>query len=432
MNGAGKLGFTNSLVYLLYISVGNGEINFQKLRAIKPDWEIKEDEFDTRIFHSRYVTAISPCIRITPPPIQMQGIDRESFLSIPWPAGSERRSLFQQLVEEKSTILTNENIQALIRIFPEGIHSYSLCLNLDGEYRAEHLVALVNGLLDFDAKLIRDPDQMVRTRDIVDSLHHTLALCYTTCNSKKRGVDYETFSVIAPQQITPLLASIEDYFAEPYNQELFGVSIRRALQFRDIRADIPKRTQRNIALYKSDIVILNYHNLFVYAKEQLKIDFYLQIVETLKATAALLHYYDVKVYEQLRAISDFPIKASKRKSLADGLEQTRLDAIKALDTFRMLTALSATRAKIVLDHGTEVFEIRALVESINSKLRDIDSLLTSQYDLQLQKQIWLITIILGVVAIIATLLGVVGFDRLKAFFEGLFSANKLIILLFAI
>lgn len=416
--------FENVKLYLLYTSILNDIPDFSQLKEIKPSWSISDlkisDARVKRLFHPRYLRTISSCKIITPPPIKIQGIDKESFYLIAWPNEHNHKNIYRKLIEEKPEILENTTLQIEIRVFPGGSCGFLLCFNLNGTYFPEHLVALANGLIDYGAKLRLMSNKSLRTVDIISDISSKL-IHYNPPSLLEDFSYYESFSIIVPEQIEPELPEAKGYFKFPYNQSLFRVSIRRG-EFQEVDADVFEKTQKNISVYKSDIVILNYHNMLIYVRRGLHMppSAYINIVVTLKTMAAMLHHYDIMTYRQLRNIKNIPNKLKYLRSYTRRLEETRLSVIQAIDTFRMLTGVSAVRARMIIDSGLQTFEIEPLVQSLEHKLQDMNSLLTSQYNLQLQKQLQLFAIILGFFTLIITMVGVIGLDRIITFFQKLF------------
>ncbi len=227
---------------------------------------------------------------------------------------------------------------------------------------------------------------------------------------------YEPFSVIHSRSIDPDLP-IEGYFDEPYNKEFFAVTIRRALQYKDIRSEIPKTTQRNAALYERDIVVLNYHNLFCLLNSQLKIDFYLFFIRIFKIFCALLHHYDILIYNTLKSIDARRLRYRELKKLTNELENLRIDTLRVLYSYKILSSVSATRARLFMSKCIDTFHIEDLVNSLRDKIDALEDQIGKQYNLELQKRLQLFTIILTIIAILVTIFGLIGIDRLLKWFE---------------
>ena len=123
--------------------------------------------------------------------------------------------------------------------------------------------------------------------------------------------------------------------------------------------------------------------------------------------------------KKLSAIESLPTGLRKLKHYAEDLEKTRLSALRALDSFRMLTSVSATRARMLMDYGIKTFRTNLLERALDHKLRDLEFLLSSQYNLRLQKQLQLLAIIVGFFTLVVAIAGIVGMDQLITFFRNL-------------
>ncbi len=415
--------FKDVKFYILYTFILSAVTDFSQFKEAKPSWDISDlnisDERVKRLFHPRYLSTISSCKIITPPSIKIKGIDIESFRSISWPNERDHKNIYRKLVEEKSEILENTTLQIEIWVFPGGFCGFLLCFNLHGNYSSRHLVALANGLIDYGAKLRLISGRSSRIVDIICDV--SSKLIYHTHSSQEDFSYYESFSIIVPEQIEPGLPEAKDYFKPPYNRSLFSVSIRRG-EFQEVDVDVFEKTQKNISVYKSDILILNYHNMLIYVRGELHIPpfAYINIIVMLKTMAAMLHHYDIMTYRQLRNIKNIPNRLKDLRSYTRQLEKTKLQVIQAIDTFRMLTGVSSVRAKMIIDSGLQIFEIEPLVQSLDHKLQDMNSLLSSHYNLQMQKQLQLLTIIFSFFTLIVTITGIIGLDRLIEFFKKLF------------
>jgi len=415
-NDEKHLTFKDVTLFILYTTMLEEIPNFQNIHKNFPDWKIEDEKVDKKFYYSRYIDAVSPCKVITIPNLYLRGIDTNSFNSIVL----SEENIYQKLVENKPKFLDGTTLNVKVRVYPERMCSFILRMDLRGEYEAENLIALINGLMDRGAKVVLESGESATLTGILYPYYS--ALLNSTSDSQKTFSFYESFSIIAPKYIEPQLR-VEDYFNEPFNYYLFGVAIRRLEHFRDINMELAKQNQKNIALYGSEIVMLNYHNMFAYVSEKhLPIEFYLRIMESLKSFAAILHYYDITTYKQLSAIKKFPTKLRELKHITEKLEHTRINALKAIDTFRMLTSASATRIRMLMDHGIRIFELNSLEENLNYKLHEIEDLLSKQYNLQLQKQLQIITIILTIFATIVAVVGIIGLDRLVEFVKKLFGS----------
>jgi len=408
--------FKDVKLYILYTSILKDITDFPQLKKAKPSWDISDmnisDERVKRLFHPRYLSTISSCKIITPPSIKIKGINVESFCSIPWPNERAHENIYRKLVEKKSKILKNAILQREVWVFPGGFCSFLLCFNLNGKYTSRHLVALANGFIDYGAKLRLMSGESLRIVDIISDISSKL-LHHEHPSLIEDFSYYESFSIIVPQQIEPELPEAKDYFKSPYNYSLFPVSIRRG-EFQEVDVDIFEKTQKNISVYKSDIVILNYHNMLIHVKGELHMPpvAYINIVVTLKTMAAMLHHYDIMTYRQLSNITNIPNRLKALKSYTRRLEETKLQVIQAIDTFRMLTGVSAVRSKIILDSGLQIFRIEPLIRSLEH----------NHYNLQLQKQLQLLAIILGFFTLFITIVSIIGLDRLITFFQKLFGS----------
>lgn len=416
--------FKNVKLYILYTSILNSITDFSQIKETKPFLSISDLKiFDTRVkrlFHPRYLRITSSYKIITSPSIKIQGIDVESFYSIPWPNECYHKNIYKKLIEEKPEILENTTLQIEVLAFPGGFCGFLLCFNLDGDYSSRHLVALANGFIDYGAKLRLMSGKSLGIIDLISDIYSKL-VHHIHPSLLEDFSYYESFSIIVPEQIEPALQEAKDYFKSPYNRSLFPVSIRRG-EFQEVDAKIFEKTQKNVSVYKSDIVILNYHNMLIYVKGELHIPpfVYINIVVILKTMVTMLHHYDIMTYRQLHSIKNIPKRLKELRSYTKHLEETKLQVIQAIDTFRMLTSVSAFRAKMIIDSGLQIFRIEPLVQSLEHKLQDMNSLLLSQYNLQLQKQIQLLTIILGIFTLIITIVDIIGWDRLITFFQKLF------------
>lgn len=415
-----RLFFSNVALHFIYTFYPETSIDVEKLKEKHHDWVFEEEIIEPRLFHKRYIQTVSPLNKITFPPFKIDGIDIALFSSIAWPQGSNKKSIFQQFVEEKAGVLCGKNMLVCVYTYPESGIVFDISLNLDGDYKAEHLIALINGLLDFNAKLILNSGMKVRLEDLLKDVYNPML------ELPSEELDYfETFSIIVPQELKPSLANIDDYFEEPYIQDLYATLIRRGLQFQDIRIDLLKKV-KNIALYKSDIVTITYHNMFCYLKGQLSLDFYIGVIRTLKIMLALLHYYDIKAYNEIKKLKTIPRKLGKIKETTQKLETLQLDISRILDCYRMLTTVSATRARMLFEHVIRIFQIRDIEKNLKDKMDRIDDLLSKEYNLRIQKYLQWLAITVAIFTLVITLINVLDIDKLRMFILNFFSnLNKM-------
>ncbi len=381
---------------------------------IPRDWVVGLEEVEARIFHSRYREIVSPLTRIVCQDHGIECLDMGSFESIPWPKGTVSYSTFKLFLEEKGDVLNGKTFRPVIFLYPEGVTLFEILLKLDGDFSVDHLVALVNGLIDFDAKL-----RMLNGERV--TLQETVARIAERLVQKQVNQDrfFERFSVISATAFTPNLETGDDYFSTPYFKELAGVAIRRALQYQDIRPKLLKPVE-NLALYRSDVVTLTYHNMLCVLHGQLGLEFYLCIVRALKAMTTLLQHYDIEAYRLIREIKRMPRWMRLVRKRIRELEQLRLGITRSLDAYRMLTAVSATRARMILQKALEIFSIKDLVADLKDSMVEIDELLSGDYRVRLQRTLQWFAITIAVFTLIVTLVEVVGTATLRSIMTSIF------------
>lgn len=402
MNSDKCLLFKDVTVHFLYYGILKTEIDTKNW---EDDSNVEKDILFRRLFHPRYFEAIKDMRMATFQPLRIEGIAEDSFRSILWPKGSIEKSIFEQFIEEKRDILSNKDLQIKAWIYGGRGIVFCMTLQLDGEYTAEHLLALTNALSDFNGKLILAKFGELTLEDILRKI-----LANSISKEENAFELYEKFTVIHPYSLSPPFDNSEDYFQEPYAQELFAVAIRRELQFRDIKKAIIEKTQKNLANYDTDIVILNYHNMFCYLNSQLSIDFYLGIVRTVKTFETLIHFYNSALFRELP--KELPKNLKELREIAEKLEKLKIEVDRFLSTYEMLTSMAATRARLFLEACIEIFGIKKLTASLLDNLKDIEDLLSKRYNLELQKKLQWISIILAILTVVITLFEIIGIDRL--------------------
>ncbi|RSN76684.1 hypothetical protein [Candidatus Methanodesulfokora washburnensis] len=388
-------------------------IHFLCLGILKGDLDIKNWEIDThiendiylkRLFHNRYFSVIKKVYMKTFPPLQILGIDENSFRSIPWEKESVKNSVLEQFIKEKN--LLHRKLQIKIWVYPankQKVIASCITLQLDGEYTTDHLLVLTNALSDFDGKLILMNSERLTLKDIILKILQ---------KNREEIEFYPTFSIIHPRSLSPLFDNYEDYFQE-YSRELFAIAVRRTLRYWDIRKENTRRgVHENLSIYNSDIIFINYHNMFCYIGGPLPIDFYFEIVKTMKIFEVLLHFFNKIIFEELEKVKSLPRKSKELRKIVKELEELKTEVSRVLVTYEMLTSISTKRGSIILEKCKETFGINKLEQSLLSNLKDVEDLLSKRYNLELQERLRRIEILLAAFTTIVTLLGMIGIDRL--------------------
>jgi hypothetical protein len=418
------LGFENVTLYLMYTSVTMGEINLSRFKDDNPSWVVKKPDLSDvrvkRLFHPQYLSIISLCTIVSPPILHLQGIDEESIYSVPWPKEHKKTNIYHQLIKEKPKILENKKLQTEFWLFPGGFCTVIIRIDIDGLHSNHNLIALVNGLIDYGVRL---KCRFRKTSTLLDIISdYFVKLIIQKKHIKDKTFRYfESYSIIIPEKIEPEFQNAHDYFQAPYSSSLYPLLTRRGESF-DINPEVYVRLQKNISVYKSDIAVLNYHNMFIYVNNELHTPTlaYINIVIMLKTMAAMLHHFNIMTYKQLSEFKKIPTSLKNLAFNARQLEETRLKVIQAIDMFRILTDVSAVRAKMIIDTGLAIFIIEPMVISLEHKLQVMDSLLSSNYSLQLQKKLQWLAIIIGFFTLTVTAVSFIGYDRFVKIFQNLF------------
>lgn len=405
--GTGQLLLSGVEIRFLFTAL-LGELSVLGRYAKRPScWVEEAEEQEARILHPRYREVMSPVRRFVACEYNVESLDSESFRSIPWPRGTERRSRFELFSDEKGEIVADIAFRPVVNLYPEGIVIFEIPLRLEGELTVNHVIALINGLLDFGAKLILTDGQIVTLQQVVARTAEEL-IQREVCSESF----FESFSVISATSLRPVLATGDGYFQAPYFKDLSGIAIRRALQYQDIRPSLLKPV-RNLALYSSDVVTLTYHNMLCVVRGQLSLDFYLSIVRALKAMTTMLQHYDVEAYRAIQQIRRIPKRIRQVRKQIRELEELRLGMTRSLDAYRMLTSVTATRARMMINEGLEVFSIRSLVSDVRDSMNEFDELLSREYAVRLQRSLQLFASIVALFTLIVTLVQIVGAERLR-------------------
>ncbi len=389
----------------LFVELGEPK----RVTRLPPGWVEEVEEQVTRVFHPRYQEVMSPVRRVVCCACKIKGLDTHSFRSIPWPQGTVSRSRFEQLLDEKGAVLEDIDFRPVVYIYPEGVVIFEIALHLKEELDVSHLVALINAVLDFDAQLNLTNGDRVTVFQVVTRTAEELVQKEVSKESF-----FERFSVINATSLKPALANSEDYFQDPYFKDLSGIAIRRALQYQDIRPSLLKPVH-NLALYSSDVVTLTYHNMLCVVHGQLPLDFYLSIVRALKAMTTMLQHYDIEAYRRIKQIRSFPKRIRRVRKQIRELEELRLGITRSLDAYRMLTSVSATRARMILNEGLEVFSIRNLVADLRDSMGEIDELLSREYNVRLQRTLQWFAIIVALFTLFTAVVQVVGAEKFRFF-----------------
>lgn len=417
-----EITFRNIDIILAHTAVCNTNLDFSILTQECPNWLVRMETIEKVFYHSRYRSVVSPCQIITPPVIYTNRLDSNAFYSIPWPEEFVEGNIYKRFADRKSQMLSGLRLDREVRVYPEGMLCILMNFKLPGDYQAKDLIALINGLLNYEVKFYLTQNNTASVREL---FRETCSIIeeHTHSKTKSRIELYESFSVICPTSLYPDLGEAKAYFVSPYNLSLFAAAVRRAELYERIDIEFSKANQKNISLYNTDIVLLNYHNLLVFVRDELNLpaDFYIDIAITLKTMSGLIHHYDIRTYEQLCQIETTHGGLRRLRRHTRKLERTRLNALRVIDTFRMRTSVSAMRARVVIERGVETFKIDSLEESLTRKLEQLEFLLSSQYNLNIQRRLTAITIAIGIFTIIVTIVGVVGWNNIVAFFKSIAS-----------
>jgi hypothetical protein len=340
----------------------------------------KVEEIDERFYDKRYLRLVEHVISIDLGTLELSGIDGSAATRI----AEERRTIsgeaYRRILDTPS-ILQGTTLVSYARIYPTGVCVIRAQIDLPEELDADQLVGLTNAIADFDAPLLTTGQERVSLRDIFK--RHIRLL---TQGEELAGFAFDIYSIIVPGCLLPDWNDAKRYYDPKYELELFAVSVRRVENWRNLDVDMPRRTQRSISPYLSDLVIPNFHNALVYARSELPTDFFIVGIETIRASRHLMQEFDFAINSRLKKLTQIPRSRKELEEMLQETENLRIRSAAALEEFRMLSASAATRTTIMLQALTETFGLDTMVNSLRSKIEDLDSLLVSQYGILAQKE----------------------------------------------
>lgn len=418
-----RIQFINPRLYFVYATILDSQPHLDSLTQRFPEaLRIAREHPDATLYHSRYLEAAPNYMTVDLPIAKLKGIGVQSFQEL----GRIRHEIYQQLLQEKPDILQGLALSTSFRFFPWHGCSIILQLSLEGNFHAEHIVALVNGLMDHNGRVRLAGGHTKTLLEYVKPFYNRLLPQRARFGNKHSGrfcsgnnvrsqnyadepVIYEKLSVIVPTALDPELPEASQYLEHSYLKCIAGVAIRRIEQFRELHAEVVKRVQKNTALFDRELLLLNFHNLLLYVNERnLPVSFYVTLFESLKNLSALLHHYDLSTYKNIARVDRLPTSYKAIRSFSGGLERTRFEAIQALNTYRMLTTATSTRVTELTDRGVKVFRLHPLEQGLSYRLEEIDVLLARVYSLRYQKKLQFLVIALMVLTLLATAIGVAG------------------------
>jgi hypothetical protein len=135
-------------------------------------------------------------------------------------------------------------------------------------------------------------------------------------------------------------------------------------------------------------------------------DFYADAAELVKVLAALLFLFDVETHAELRAMETVPRSLQRLRADTERLEVRRLEILRALDTFRLLSGTAATRGAVFLRAAETTFGVDALRTRVEDKLRETEFVLSSRYSVSLQRGLQTYALLLAVITVILSGVGV--------------------------
>ena len=335
---------------------------------------------DPALFHSEHFKATPRCNIRDLPSIRLAGLDEDSFSRL-----ADTAPIYRLLLDEQPRILQGDTLRITERTYSAPIHMRSIEFRLDlrGAFSADHLVALVNGLADRKGCVKRAAAGTSAT--LLGLLPRSGTLPHPVAGEDCSPLElYETFTVIAPERIDPDPFLDSGDVDECYLPCIAGLAIRRVEHFRDIEPAILARMQKNTAVYRKDLVYLNYHNLLCYTHYELSPARYIRLYERMRLLVLLLHHYDAATYELLTSMKDLPRYFMETRAFSRRMEKLRFESLQALDTYRILTSSTTTRVSVMVDRGIEVFRIPILEHGLNERLAAMDSLAERQHSRQLE------------------------------------------------
>lgn len=295
------------------------------------------------------------------------------------------------------------SIRGSLRMYPSEFCAIRLTIRFEGGIEVPHLNAFINGSLD--GTLLWELDGWDEPTDCEDVVQAVAGKAVHSSVPPGGSVDaitcYESFSVIDASGVNPPFDDASQYLSPEWERSMFEAAIRRIPNFAEIELRVPRERQRNLSSYSGDLVFLNYHHLFVYVVERrghLASDFYVDVAESVKVLTAFLYALDVRTHDALARLEALPAGLRALRKESEELEDTRLAIMRALDSFHILTAESASRAKWFLSAATTTFGVEELRSSVLGKVHDIDAILSNRYSLAMNRTLQTMAIVIGVLS----------------------------------
>ncbi|MET0764937.1 MAG: hypothetical protein ABWY29_08725 [Blastococcus sp.] len=347
-------------------------------------------------------------------------VDDEMFTrlyrsTVPRPlVGTAAEAVFTSIVDAGGRVadwlpdLGGVTVQRSVRVYPQGMCAMRLSITLPGEYAVAHVNAFISQSLD--GRLLWRTDgaaDALPCEALLLDVHQALRPEDTEVSATPPYL--ESFSVVEPTALRPQFTDAARYREPEWEKDLFSAAIRRVADFGEVRLDVARERQKNLSIYVGDLVYLNYNHLLVYVvpdRDHLPASFYIDVAETVKVLVALLHRFDVDSYRAVADLEDVPSRLGALRRETEALEVRRFEIMRALDTWRMLTAVSASRSRWFLAAVTDQFGVATVQAGVQAKLNEIELVLGHRYNVSLQRTLQLLALGVGILSLLATGLGI--------------------------
>jgi hypothetical protein len=344
-------------------------------------WTLRKDKPSERFYNPNYLEIIPHFLEIELKPISMKMLDIESWTDV-----ARRREpmlgsrIYSKLIGETKLFSPGSiDVAQMVRIYPNGIAVARTEVDFVGEFDTDHVVGIMNGLMDFDGKMVTATGQVLSLKELFGFVKEELTKLSNARNFLKSP---DTYTVILIQEMLDQPKKLD-----PDDLEIYALSIRRIEDWRRISLDIAKEVQRNVGFYNDEIAIISSRNTLLYLPKVTRDvieDLYLRGIECLRAMSVLFQYYDLLLTSVVEAFPEISTKIAPEKleeSVIE-LESLRMEIMRSMDAFRRFTTAISFRVKYVFQTVFKAFGLSEILETLGEKLENVDAILAAAYQVR--------------------------------------------------
>ncbi len=300
-----------------------------------------------------------------------------------------------------------------VKLYDDGYFIFSLELLMTPLVTVKHVNQCINDILE--KSIISFKGEKTDFNKLSETIINEL-LKELKKNEMKIEI-FELYSIISPTYIS--IDTGEDFNLEQIigkeeklEYDLYEAAIRRIADLPDFKIDFTRNEQKNVSLYKEDMVYLNYYNLFIYVADKpshIPYDVYILVVEHCKIYVAKLICIlnDISYHiEQLDA--DIPNDFKKLNKESEWVEDKRRRQLRAYEQFEKALDVSSSRIMWLKLSANKKFGIEDLTSRLNGSLNIFEATISRRVLLKQNQSLKNLTIVLTFLSILSIIVVIIG------------------------